>query len=195
VVGETDERVVRDVAHAVAAYDQQGCVSPHLVYVVGEAEKARGFAQAVARELRSLAASLPRGSVTPEEAVAIRNVRTAAEFGADTELFGAEQDGFSVIFEKDASFKLSCLNRVLYVKPVKDPRDVLPWLPDARLLQSVAVAGFAESEKAGLARSLGLAGISRVTSFARLPWPPMDWHHDGGSPLRELIRWQDIEPD
>ena len=186
-------RTVRSVATAIAAYDQQGCVSPHVVYVVGDRARARTFAGDVARELRQLAVTLPRGTITPAEAVAIRNARTAAEFAENAELFGSEQEGFSVIYEDTPEFKLSCLNRVLYVKPLSAPADVLQVLPRRDVLQSAALDGFEQSEKAELARALGLSGISRVTSFDRLPWPPMHWHHDGSSPLRELVWWQDIE--
>ena len=182
-----------DVAAAVAAYDQQGCVSPHLVYVVGDAERARTFAGAIADGLRRTSQSLPRGTVTPAEAVAIRNARTAAEFAAGTELLGTEADGFSVIFESSPEFRASCLNRVVYVKALAAPGDVARLLPHQDLLQSAAVEGFADIEQAELARTLGLLGVSRITSFARLPWPPMHWHHDGGSPIRELLRWQDVE--
>lgn len=195
VGGDLDPSVARDVAHAVAAYDQQGCVSPHLVYVIGDPGAASRFARAVGEELQKLAADLPRAALSAGEAVAIRNARTAAEFAEDTELIGSEQDGFAVIVEKDPSFRLSCLNRTLYVKAVATIPQVLAQLPAAEHLQSAALAGFNESEKAGLARSLGLAGVSRITSFAKLPWPPMHWHHDGGTPLGELVRWQDIEPD
>jgi hypothetical protein len=195
VGGAFDPSVARDVAHAVAAYDQQGCVSPHLVYVIGDPSAASRFAQAVGEELQKLSGDLPRGALSAGEAVAIRNARTAAEFADDTELIGSEQDGFAVIVENDPSFRLSCLNRVLYVKAVATIPQMLALLPGPEHLQSAAVEGFNESEKAGLARRLGLAGVSRITSFAQLPWPPMHWHHDGSTPLGELVRWQDIEPD
>jgi hypothetical protein len=194
IVGpDSTDDVARDVARAVAAYDQQGCVSPHVVYVIGAAERARSFARAVATHLGDLATALPRGVLTAEEAVAIRNARTAAEFADAAELFGAESGGFSVIYEASPEFKPSCLNRVLYVKPLADAHEVMVLLPEAALLQSAALAGFPETTKAELARALGLRGVSRITSFARLPWPPMHWHHDGGAPLRELLWWQDIE--
>ena len=36
--------IIKDKLFYFAAYDQQGCVSPHLVYVLGDATQARGFA-------------------------------------------------------------------------------------------------------------------------------------------------------
>jgi hypothetical protein len=187
--------LARDVAQAVAAYDQQGCVSPHVIYVVGAPELARAFARTVATELEHLSATLPRGPLSTAEAIAIRNARAAAEFadGGAVELLGSEQAGYSVIVEQDPAFKLSCLNRLLYVKPVPEALLVPDLLPPRRFLQSAAVEGFPATEKAELVRRLGLSGVSRITSFAKLPWPPMHWHHDGSAPLRELITWQDVE--
>ncbi len=194
IVGpDSTDKTPRDVARAVAAYDQQGCVSPHVVYVIGDPARARAFARDVAMQLKAINVDLPRGVVSAEEAVAIRNARTAAEFADDAELFGEENGGFSVIYEGSPDFKLSCLNRVLFVKPLPGPLEVIPLLPRADLLQSAGVEGLPDETKDKLARALGLCGVSRITSFERLPWPPMHWHHDGSSPLRELLRWQDIE--
>jgi hypothetical protein len=196
IVGaRVNARDATHVARSVAAYDQQGCVSPHLVYVNGDADTARAFARAVGDQLEQVGREWPRGRVGAEEAVAIRNARTAAEFGSKgtAEVYGAENAGYSVIFEADPAFRLSCLNRVLYVKPLPAMSDLAGLLPRGDVLQSVAVAGLEEKEQAELIRLLGLAGVSRVTSFEKLPWPPMHWHHDGSAPIRELLRWQDIE--
>ena len=194
IVNEISATTAASVARAVAAFDQQGCVSPHVVYVTGEKSRAGKFAEDVAREMETLARTLPRGRLTTEEAVAINKLRTEAEFSKeDVELFGNESAQYSVIFEADPTFRLSCLNRVLFVKPIASATEVASHLPGARLVQSVALEGFGEKEKAELVQTLGLSGVSRITTFDRLPWPPMHWHHDGSSPLRELITWLDIE--
>jgi hypothetical protein len=192
VVGpQRSEQLSHEIATAVAAYDQQGCVSPHMVFVLGENDEVKEFAAHIAKALDRIAATHPRGEITAEEAVSIRNVRAMAEFGAG-EVFGAEQAG-GVIFDVSPAFTVSCLNRVVFVKPVSSLDDVAQQLPAAHLLQSAAIAGFPPKQKAELIRRLGLAGVSRVTSFERLPWPPMHWHHDGSAPLRELTRWLDVE--
>jgi hypothetical protein len=54
------------------------------------------------------------------------------------------------------------------------------------------VAGAGERLQA-LARALGAAGATRITTFAAAPWPPPEWHHDGRGPLVELLRWTDLE--
>jgi hypothetical protein len=194
IVGPNAEAgVAADAARAIAAYDQQGCVSPHAIYVHGDHARARVLAQQIANELESVAKMLPRGRISAEDAVAIRNARTAAEFSDGAEVFGRDDASYSVIYEADTAFRVSCLNRVVYVKPLADLAQLASLLPAGDVLQSAAIAGFDESEKTELIRMLGLSGVSRITTFQQLPWPPMHWHHDGSAPLRELLRWQDIE--
>ena len=44
-----------------------------------------------------------------------------------------------------------------------------------------------------MGEALASIGASRVTSLSDAPWPPPWWHHDGGGPLRSLVRWTDLE--
>ncbi|MBD0320994.1 MAG: hypothetical protein ICV87_11715, partial [Gemmatimonadetes bacterium] len=44
-----------------------------------------------------------------------------------------------------------------------------------------------------LAASLARAGVARVAALGNMAWPPQTWHHDGRPPLRELVRWCDLE--
>jgi hypothetical protein len=60
------------------------------------------------------------------------------------------------------------------------------------VLQTAAVAGPPTRIEA-LAPRLVAAGVSRITSFAEMPFPPPFWHHDGRGPLGELLRWADLE--
>ena len=56
----------------------------------------------------------------------------------------------------------------------------------------MGVAG-AGSDLEELAEELGRIGVSRIAKFSELPFPPSPWHHDGGSPLRDLVHWVDLE--
>lgn len=100
--GETARRLARDVAH----YDQQACLSPHVVYVEATCSPAgitlepalphagvpaesppprsgvplEVFAAAVATELAAIERRDPRAQLTLEEAAAWAGAREAAEF-------------------------------------------------------------------------------------------------------------------
>lgn len=185
-------------ARAVAIFDQQGCVSPHVVYVEeGGATTPRDFAAAIARALAALEDELPRGRISPAEAAAIQQVRGAAEFaglaGRGVELFGSDGTEYTVVYEPDAAFDPSCLNRVVRVKPIGSLEDVAGLVrPYARYLQTVGVAAPADRRR-DVAERLARIGATRITDLERMPWPPSTWHHDGRGPLNELIRWVDLE--
>src|SRR5690606_10499631 len=74
--------LARDTARAIATFDQQGCVSPHAVYVEQGDVDAAGFAASVTDALHALENDLPRGKLTADEAVAVRDLRTRVEFGS-----------------------------------------------------------------------------------------------------------------
>jgi hypothetical protein len=185
-------------ALAVATFDQQGCVSPHLIYVEeGGTIDAAAFAARLAHALAALEAELPRGSISPAEAAAIQQARTAAEFGAFAGRPAVVHAGpgttYTVVFEPDPGFRASCLNRFVRVKPVAR-LEQLPELlaPYRAVLQSAGLAAPPERWDA-LAAALGASGVNRIASFETLPWPPPDGHHDGRGALSELVRWVDLE--
>jgi hypothetical protein len=194
----TASATAAEAARAAAIFDQQGCVSPHALYVedgapVGPPE----FAELVAQAMRRLSHELPRGSLTPAEAAAIHNARATAEFralaGENVQLHASADTAWTVIFDPRPDFQASCLNRVLFIKPIRRLEDAaLLVAPFSLLLQTVAIAG-GGPRLADLATQLGEAGVTRITSFAEMPWPPPVWHHDGRGPLRELLRWVDLE--
>jgi hypothetical protein len=197
-----DEAAAREtagrVAWAVSVFDQQGCVSPHVVWVESGARVTpRRFAELLGEGLATVARELPRGSLSAAEAAAIHEVRTATEFraiaGEDAFVVEGQAAGWTVLWEGDPRFEPSCLNRTIRVKPVAHLEDVPALLEPVRgLVQSAAVEG-AGTRLPALAADLANAGVTRITDFPQMPWPPPSWHHDGAGPLTELVRWVDLE--
>ncbi|HEX2202762.1 MAG TPA: acyl-CoA reductase [Longimicrobium sp.] len=198
----TEERAADAACSAAldaSTFDQQGCVSPHLFYVEegGEVGPA-AWAALLAREMAAVERDLPRGQLAPGEASAIRQLRAEAEFaeaGGSGAALHASREGtaWTVIFDPDPAFSASCLNRVVRVKPVASLADVPALVaPYASVLQTVGVTAGAE-EATELAAELGRLGASRVVPLGRMAWPPPFWHHDGHPPLRDLVRWCDLE--
>jgi hypothetical protein len=188
-----------DVARAAAldasTFDQQGCVSPHVFYVEEGGEVSPGaWAGLLAAEMAGVEHDLPRGPLGPEESSAIQQLRARAEFSDGAELH-ASGDGtaWTVVYEPDPAFEASCLNRVVRVKPVRDAAEVPALLAEyAHLLQTVGVAASPERGEE-MAAAFGRLGASRVAPLGRMAWPPPWWHHDGHPPLRDLVRWCDLE--
>jgi len=191
--------LAQDVAHAVATFDQQGCVSPHAIYIEdpetgsGGVDAAR-FAGLTVQALHDVEHDLPRGALSPDEAAAVRETRTRAEFaqyaGNSTELLSAPDAPFSVILHRSAGFEPSCLQRTVHVYAVRSIHDALAALRAHRpLLQSAAVAGGDDE----LLRRIAQSGFTRITSFAHMAWPDPAGPHDGRGPLTELVRLVSVE--
>lgn len=194
------EEIAGRVARAVAAFDQHGCVSPHAVWVE-EAEEysVAEFAGALARALERLETELPRGQIGAPEASAIQQERGAAEMRGHADggvrVFSSSGTAWTVILDGEPTFRPSCLNRFVYVHPVAALEEAVDVLsPVAARLQSVAIEG-AGAALERIAHRLARIGASRITTFDRLPWPPPEWHQDGRGPLRELLRWVDLEQE
>ncbi|MEX2571294.1 MAG: acyl-CoA reductase [Gemmatimonadota bacterium] len=186
-------------ALAVATFDQQGCVSPHLFYVEEGGQVSAGeWAEMLAAGMERLEKHLPRGTLAPGESVAIRQARSHAEFeglaGRGHRLLASTAGtAWTVIVEPDPAFAASCLNRLVRVKPVGSLESVLPHIaPLSGVLQTVGLEG-PEARTTELAIALGRLGASRISSFERMPWPPADWNHDGRPPISDLVRWCDWE--
>ncbi len=191
------EASAASLAKAVAIFDQRGCVSPRVVYVEeGGTVSPRAFASLLAQSLAGLDRDLPSGALDRAEASALHQVRgtaelvAASESGADIH-YGGDAP-WTVIFDRGPMALAPSLSRTVQVVPLTD----LEQLPDllARMgshLQTVGTAGLGDREQV-LASRLGRAGVSRVVPFSEVPFPPPWWHHDGGNPLGDLVRWVDL---
>ncbi len=189
--------VASRAARAVATFDQQGCVSPHALWVEGPETRAVELAALLAAALDELQAELPRGAISAAEASAIQQERGAAEMRAHDDprvrVWAGPGTAWTVVLDPDPALRASCLNRFVRVHAVDDLARLPGLLASAREhLQSVALEGAGTRDDA-LAHALARAGASRVTTFDRLPWPAPEAHHDGAAPLGELLRRVDRE--
>ncbi len=188
--------LVRGAAADVAAFDQQGCVSPHTIYLErGGAVSPLDFAQALAGALDDLAKEIPRGKLAPGDSVLIHQLRAQAEVRGATVLASEPGTEWTVIVEAGPGFEPSTLNRVIHLRTVDELDEALGALAGiGRHLQTVALAA-EPAERRELAARLGALGATRVVPIGRAAWPGPHWHHDGRFQFLDLLRFVDLEPD
>ncbi len=186
--------LARSAAVDVVTFDQQGCVSPHTVYVErrGEVEPLE-FATALAEALKTLSVEIPRGAMAPGESALIHQLRAQAEMRGATVLASEHGTEWTVIFEERIEFEPSPLNRVIQVQPVDRLTDAVTALKTVGAhLQTVALAAEA-AEVESLASELGEVGATRLVSVGQAAWPEAHWHHDGRFQFMDLVRFVDLE--
>ena len=196
--GALERADVQSLAHAAAldvvTFDQQGCVSPHTVYVEkgGEVEPLE-FATELASALETLSVEVPRGTMAPGESALIHQLRAQAEMRGATVLASERGTEWTVIVEERIEFEPSPLNRVIQVQPVNDLADALAALEGVGAhLQTVALAAEA-AEVRSLASKLGDIGATRLVNVGEAAWPAAHWHHDGRFQFMDLVHFVDLD--
>jgi hypothetical protein len=183
VDGEADPA---DAACDVSLYDQQGCLSPHVIYVTRDP---RAFAGRLAVEMEKFNARIPRGKLSREESVAIARVRDACEFRAANDprvgVWGSKDgDAWTVIYEDEPMFATSPLNRVVFVKPLRDLENAV-----AHVQRHIHNVGLACPPDRWLEWEMRLKklGAVRVCPLGQMQKPPLSFSNGIRPKLRELI--------
>jgi hypothetical protein len=197
--GPHAKKVIGRAAVDVAAWDQLGCLSPHVIYVDhGAGLSAEQVAEQLAGELAARETKEPRGELPPATAATIASRRAFYEVRAahspDTRLWQSRNStAWTVVCETDPRFQLSCLNRFIYVKGVKDLTQALQSADSVR--DKISTVGLAapEDRAADLALQLAHWGATRVCPLGEMQNPPLAWRHDGRPALGELVTWTDFE--
>lgn len=186
-------------ADDVAAWNQLGCLSPHLFYIeAGGAVSPEQFAELLAAQLARLEEAEPRGPIPTADAAAIASRRAFYQLRAaslpDTRLWQSDgSTAWTIVYEADPAFQLSCLNRFVYVKPVKDLSEALHAAETARGKVSTVGLAAPEYRAQEIAITLARWGATRICPIGRMQQPSLLWRHDGRPGLGELVTWIDCE--
>jgi hypothetical protein len=193
------QSVVKRVAADVAAWNQCGCLSPHVIYVEeGGTVGGETFADLLAKELQALEETHPRGPLSAEDASGIARRRSFYEVRAahspETKMWASnESTAWTVILESDAKFQVSCLNRFIYVKTVAEADQALHGADLIR--EKISTVGLAAgaADAPELARKFARWGAKRICPLGQMQSPPLGWRHDGRPALGDLVTWCDWE--
>ncbi|MGA3284496.1 MAG: acyl-CoA reductase [Verrucomicrobiota bacterium] len=199
LAGSHLRRVAARVADDVVAWNQLGCLSPHVIYVQSRGEVLpEKFAELLADELEQREQTEPRGELAAEHAATIASRRGIYEVRAahspDTQMWHSKNStAWTVVFEADARFQISCLNRFVYVKGVKDLQEMLQNADAVRGKVSTVGIAAPEDQTEELAMQLAHWGVTRVCPLGQMQNPPLTWRHDGRPALGDLVTWTDLE--
>ncbi|MCW5551471.1 MAG: hypothetical protein KIS67_04815 [Verrucomicrobiae bacterium] len=187
------------VADDVIAWNQLGCLSPHVIYVqTGAARSAEWLAERLADELARRETAAPRGELPATLAATIASRRAIYEVRAahspETRMWHSrDSTAWTVVYEADPRFQTSCLHRFVYLKPVKDLGEALRSADAVQGQVSTVGLAAPDHQVKELAGQLARWGVTRVCPVGRMQHPPLAWRHDGRPALGDLITWTDLE--
>ncbi len=184
-------------ARSVSLFDQQGCLSPQLVYVRQTPTATRLYAEKLAGEMARCEIQHPRARISVGESASIHALREDWRFcaGTDPERHGIWQSAgstaWTVLYDgADPAFTASPLNRTVFVKPL--PADLRAALRPVKPFLSALGIFPAHPANARWLAGLDL-GVSRICPLDAMQLPPLTWHQDGQPILSSLVRWVDFE--
>ncbi|OGR62977.1 MAG: hypothetical protein A2X30_04495, partial [Elusimicrobia bacterium GWB2_63_16] len=194
------DNVARRAALDASLWDQAACSSLHTLYFIAPAARhkalAADFLKHARKHFSELAAELPPGKLFPDEMVEINKARQLARvdqaLGKASYISSAPKTDWTVIYESDPVYRVSPLNRVLYVKTVESLEEVRDrLLPLRGYIQTVGVGGSIERKR--VMEVLGPAGIARVVRLGKMLEESNGSPHDGIFPMMSLVNWLPIE--
>lgn len=166
--------VCEAIARDVALHDQRGCLSPHTVWVVGDAG---GFAVELTSAFDAAEAELPMGEGSLEERAAVRIALDEAEWQGATVLTATAG---AVVLDARPEGQPQIGGRVVRVQPLRALADLGSVLPAGRV-ECVGLAG------GPVPPNLIERGVSRVCPPGRMQRPTLAWQRGQKAPLRTLL--------
>ncbi|MEO5804063.1 MAG: acyl-CoA reductase [Verrucomicrobiota bacterium] len=197
--GMNPQKIVSRAAQDVVAWNQLGCLSPHDIYVeCGGKISPEQFAENLAAELHTIEQREPRGKLSAEESANVAYRRSFYEVRAahslDTKMWcSTDSTNWTVIFENDPRFQISCLNRFIYVKAVAHLQQAIEGADSVRGKISTVGVAATEDRAKEIAMELARWGVTRICPLGQMQNPSLLWRHDGRPSLSDLVTWTDWE--
>lgn len=181
----------RALALDTAAYDQRGCLSPHVILARrGCAVSPSALAALVHDALSELEHSLPRGPVPAD--VGAAQMQWRGVIAVQGELHAGASH--AVAYLDSGALRLGPGWRNLLVQGCDGPEDTATRLGGVGVhLKAVGVA-CDHAERDALVAALPTPLCPRVCPVGRMQTPPLDGFSEGGDELHDLLRWVIVEP-
>ncbi len=181
------------IAKDVALFDQQGCLSPQVVFIESpDASAAQSFALMVHRALEEVAGQFPTGRLPTGELTHLQQVCSALDI-AGIKTWKTSTIPFRIVAldeGRSATWQPLSLRGGVILHPVASLARVPELLhPLADRLQAIGVA-VTDAELALLKPMLYTLRVSRLCQLGEMQTPPLGWHADQINPI-ECLQLQD----
>ncbi|MGH7285679.1 MAG: acyl-CoA reductase [Polyangiaceae bacterium] len=118
VPGDQLELAASNMATDVVPFDQRGCLSPRVAFVVGDSDRARAFADRLAVVLERMGSSVPRGTLDDDEKA------DAARYVDTMRFAGHVAVGATCTVGLSESFTIPPSGRHVHVMPLGAPTEL-----------------------------------------------------------------------
>lgn len=182
------KKLARRVSVDVSIFDQEGCASPHNLYIEkgGEVSPER-FCEILAETFPKTELQIPKPTVSPEQISAIHSIRGVYDFKG--KVWGSENMSWSILLSGDTDCDLCkpVYSRALMVHEVDHINDVLKNIED--YIQTIGIEA-PLSKAIDFATKATAKGVTRCPQIGRMLNFEMPW--DGVFLIDRLVRWNTL---
>ncbi len=180
---DTARRTAAAIAADACAFDQQGCNSPHTVFVErGGAIAPADFARVLGEAMDAESRRAPPEEVDPAAAMNVFAVRT--EYAMRGEAYHSRDIQWAVVYsDDDKGLAEPCYLRTLFVRPVDDVFEVAAFCSSQTQTAGLAV----DDRRHALADALTARGVERCPAVGAMRIYDVPW--DGLFPMDRVVRW------
>ena len=170
-------------------FEQQGCNSPHTVFVEkGSEVSPLEFAENLALAMEKVLNRIPQPIIDSSTSYQIAENRSSFAFTG--RVFTSKGTEWTVIYSTDPGLADACYHRTIFVKPVKDLEEILKFIEHKKhQTLGLSIDKFKKIEFAELAVK---NGIERITELGKMS--VFDYPWDGIFPINQLVRWTSLYP-
>ena len=183
VDADTARRTATAIAADASAFDQQGCNSPHTVFVErGGAIAPANFARLLGEAMETESRRAPLAEIDPAAAMNVLAVRT--EYAMRGEVHHSRDIQWAVVYSDDEQgLAEPCYLRTVFVRAVNDVFDVVEHCSPQTQTVGLAVDARGES----LADALTARGVERCPAVGSMRIYDAPW--DGLFAMDRMVRW------
>ena len=186
LIPETIDDLAHQTAIDFSMYDQQGCMSPLLIWVQGDGKVSPvEFAVKLAEQMLRIHEQIPRGKISLLESAQIREMRAHYQLKSYSQqnirvYFSTPGTDWTVIYTDESGIQFSCLNRVALVKPFVTFPDVLSvMLPFAGKIQVLGHSALSDESLSQLKEWASVLKINKLCPIGQMQFPSLSDRHPG----------------
>ncbi len=177
--------LVRALARDLAAFDQQACSSPHVVFVEGSFQEVQPLCDLLQVELKRMADTRPFTQIEEANSAAILRARTDYGLSQDKDLKAPADLQYTILIDQKPDLPEGLQYRSVFVKAVKSLDEALPWVTPK--IQTIGVAILDAEKKRRFTESAALLGVSRLCEIGSMH--NFDAYWDSMKVMDRMVRW------
>ncbi|QTQ11293.1 acyl-CoA reductase [Treponema parvum] len=180
------KKLARKIAVDASVFDQTGCASTHNIFVEsGGKISPEQFIDYLAEGMKKAAVQIPKAEMSPEQISSIHSVRGIYDFKG--RVVGSNDSTWTVLYSEDSNLCAPVYSRVLFVHPVENINEALPYVDDN--IQTIGMAAHGRKAldfaiKAAEKGAMRFPDCGKMLNFES-PW-------DGMFIMERLVKWNTL---